>query len=153
MIQKLKETALTEESKKLKKRFKQFNLLVDEINKKEISEVFQQQINDMIGKLEGHKTTAKLFSINIRRTQTNLLRMLLKEYKIVPKNYFRNTWMAIGMSAFGIPLGVAFGGGLNNMAFIGIGIPIGMVIGMAIGAEMDKKAEKENRQLNIQIEL
>ena len=55
------------------------------------------------------------------------------------------------MSAFGIPLGVAFGASLDNMAFLGIGIPIGMAIGMAVGAGMDKKAFEEGRQLNLEI--
>jgi len=153
MLQKLKPTALTEESKKLQKRFDQFNLLVEEINKKEIPEESIQQISEMISNLETGKGSAKLFAINIRRTQIKILRMLQKEHKIVPKNQFRNSWMAIGMSAFGIPLGLAFGGGLDNMAFIGIGIPIGMVIGMAVGAGLDKKAAEEGRQLNIEIQI
>jgi hypothetical protein len=59
--------------------------------------------------------------------------------------------MAIGMSAFGIPLGVAFGTSLGNMGLLGIGIPIGMVIGMAIGSGMDKKAFEEGRQLDLEM--
>jgi hypothetical protein len=59
--------------------------------------------------------------------------------------------MAIGMSAFGIPLGVAFGASLGNMGLLGIGIPIGMVFGMAIGSGMDKKAIQEGRQLDLEM--
>lgn len=153
MIQQLKATALTEESKKLRKRFDLFNHLIEEINKKDIPKESLQLISDMIKDLQSNPGTAKLYAINIRRTQTKILRMLQKEHKIVPKNQFRNMWMAIGMSAFGIPMGVAFGSALDNMGFIGIGIPLGMVIGMAIGAGMDKKAAEEGRQLDIQIEI
>lgn len=53
------------------------------------------------------------------------------------------------MSAFGIPLGVAYVSIIGNMAFLSIGLPIGMVLGMAVGAGMDKKALKEGRQLDI----
>ncbi|MAM30687.1 MAG: hypothetical protein CMC13_16865 [Flavobacteriaceae bacterium] len=83
------------------------------------------------------------------KSRTKILRILEKELKLVPKNYYRNLWLALGMSVFGIPMGAAFGVALDSMAFLGIGLPIGMVIGMAVGSEMDKKAAKENRQLNI----
>ncbi len=74
-----------------------------------------------------------------------------KELKIVPRNYYRTTWMVIGMAAFGIPMGAAFGASLGNMAFIGIGLPIGMAIGISVGMGMDKKALKEGRQLDLEI--
>ena len=77
--------------------------------------------------------------------------MVEKELKLVTKNHYRNTWLAIGMTAFGIPLGIAFGGSLGNMAFIGIGMPIGMAIGIAVGTEMDKKASENGKQLDLEI--
>lgn len=55
------------------------------------------------------------------------------------------------MTAFGIPLGVAYGSITGNMAFIGIGLPIGMALGIAVGTGMDKKAMKEGRQLDIKV--
>ncbi len=87
----------------------------------------------------------------IRKSQSNILKLIEKELKLVPKNLYRSRWMAIGMSAFGIPLGVAFGTSLWNMGLLGIGIPIGMVIGMAIGSGMDKKAFEESRQLDLEM--
>lgn len=153
MLQELKDTVLLEESDRLKKRFRQFNKLVDEINKVRIPEELEKIFNDMIRGLNQQQLTARLLSINIRRTQIKILKILEKELKIVTKHHYRNTWLAIGMSAFGLPLGVVFGSALGNMAFLGIGLPIGMVIGMAIGTQMDKKAVAENRQLNIQIEI
>ncbi len=71
--------------------------------------------------------------------------------RIVPKNAYRNRWLAIGMVVFGMPMGAAYGVSMGNMAFIGVGIPIGMVFGMAIGARMDKKAAKEGRQLKFEV--
>jgi hypothetical protein len=34
--------------------------------------------------------------------------------------------MVLGMSAFGIPMGVAFGLSMGNIGLLGIGLPIGM---------------------------
>ena len=87
----------------------------------------------------------------LRKTQTSILSKIEKELKLVTKNHYRNTWLAVGMAAFGIPLGVAFGASLGNMAFLGIGLPIGMIIGMAVGTNMDTKAFDEGRQLDLEI--
>jgi hypothetical protein len=53
--------------------------------------------------------------------------------------------MSIGMADFGIPFGAVVGAIMENMGFIGIGLPIGMAIGMLIGSGMDKKALEEGR--------
>jgi hypothetical protein len=59
--------------------------------------------------------------------------------------------MALGIAVYGVPLGLAFGVSLDNMAFLGIGIPIGLAIGIGVGNGMDKKALKEGRQLDLEI--
>lgn len=40
----------------------------------------------------------------------------------MPKNHYRNIWMAIGTAAFGIPIGLLYGVALDNYGFMGIGI-------------------------------
>ncbi len=79
--------------------------------------------------------------------------MVTKELKLVTKNQYRNMWFILGMSAFGVPIGVAIGLALGNIAFLGIGFPFGMVIGALVGINMDKKAFKEGRQLDIELGL
>lgn len=59
--------------------------------------------------------------------------------------------MLFGFTAFGLPIGVAFGLSLGNIGLLGLGLPIGMAIGFAIGSLLDKKAFTEGRQLNIEI--
>jgi hypothetical protein len=44
-----------------------------------------------------------------------------------------------------------FGIGLDNMAFLGLGLPIGLAIGAVLGLRMDKKAFEEGRQLDVKI--
>ena len=61
--------------------------------------------------------------------------------------------MVLGMSSFGLPLGVAFGASLSNMGLLGVGLPIGMVIGIAVGLKKDNQAAKEGRQLKYSIAI
>ena len=45
----------------------------------------------------------------------------------------------MGISIFGIPLGVVIATSTKIWGLFGIGIPIGVIIGMAVGAGMDKR--------------
>ena len=81
------------------------------------------------------------------------MKQLEKELKWVTKNHYRTMWMMLGMTTFGLPLGVAFGAALGNMAFLGIGLPIGMAIGIGVGISMDQKAANEGRQLELEIKI
>ncbi len=83
------------------------------------------------------------------KKQNKILRLLEKEYKLVVKNYYQNLWLIVGMTSIGLPMGLAFGLGFDNMGLLASGLPIGMAIGLAIGVTMDKKASKEGRQLNL----
>ena len=85
----------------------------------------------------------------LKKSYTFIIKLIEKEHKLVPQNYYINIWMPIGMASFGLPIGVAFGLSLGNLAFLGIGLPIGLVIGLAVGTELDKRAYKENRQLDL----
>ena len=87
----------------------------------------------------------------VKKIQTNILKLLEKELKLVAKNHYRNMWLAVGMSAFGVPLGVVFGLIMDNMALLALGLPIGMVIGIAYGTTLDKKAQENGNQLDVEI--
>lgn len=141
-----------EQDKKLKKCYAVFENLMNELKKKKLPTEILNFINQNIEEINSFSGSNKDLRKRILKSQSNILKLIEKELKLVPKNYYRNRWLAIGMSAFGIPFGVAFGASLDNMAFLGIGIPIGMAIGMAVGAGMDKKAFEEGRQLNLEIQ-
>ncbi len=138
---------------KLEAAYRQFEALILELKKRALPDEIVARINDHIQALNAVKEDGKVLKKEIRKQQTALLRMLEKELKIVTKNHYRSVWLAVGMSAFGLPLGAAIGISLGNMAFLGIGLPIGMVIGMGMGAGMDKKAAEEGRQLDIEIKF
>jgi len=138
------------QNKKLKRRFSYYQDLLEDLRSREIPDSIIQIINQDIETLNNFEGPPKEYGKQLRKTIRKGLQKLEKDLKVVPKNLFRSRWMAIGLSIFGIPLGVSFGASLGNMGFLGIGIPIGMVIGMAIGAGMDQKAEKEGRQLSVE---
>jgi hypothetical protein len=137
--------------KKHSRLFGQFNFLLAELRKKELPDEVVMFINHGIERTNSARESSKAWRKELRRNQSNILTKIEKELKLVTKYHYRNRWMAIGMAAFGVPLGVAFGTSLGNMAFIGIGLPIGLAIGIAVGSDMDKKAFKEGRMLDVEI--
>jgi len=140
-----------EKNAKLNRKYIQFENLLNELKRKELTTEIIGSINQDIEQINVRTNSEKELGKQLRKRQTNILRIIEKELKLVPKNHYRNTWLALGMSAFGIPLGVAFGASFGNMAFIGIGLPIGMVIGIAVGTGMDKKASDNGKQLDLEI--
>jgi hypothetical protein len=139
------------ENEKLSKTYLQFERLLKELRDRELPKEIIDFINSNIEGLNLIPSSEKRLKAQIVKRQSKIIRQVEKELKIVPKNYYRNTWLAIGMSVFGIPLGVVLGTSLNNMGLIGIGLPIGMVIGLVVGSGMDKKAFEEGRQLDLEI--
>jgi len=150
-IKELNERPGIDQNKKLQNAYAKFSKLRAELKKKEIPDEIVYYINNGIDRINSVSESEKKLGIQIKSTQSGILKLIEKECKLVVKNHYQNTWLAVGMAVFGIPLGVAFGAGNGNLGFIGIGLPLGMVIGMAIGAGMDKKAFKEGRQLDIEI--
>lgn len=85
----------------------------------------------------------------LRSNYNSILKKVRESYGYITPGYYQIQWMAIGMTAFGLPFGVVFGMTLGNFAFIGVGIPIGMSIGIALGAGKDKKAKDEGKMLSL----
>jgi hypothetical protein len=147
----LKERQNISDNIKLNRIYVQFGELLKELRKKDLPQKIIESINLDIEELNSTSLTSNDFSKLTKHKQTKIIKVIEKELKIVPKNYYRNIWLALGMSAFGLPIGVAFGLSVGNMGLLAIGLPIGMAIGMAVGSRMDKKAFEESRQLNIEI--
>lgn len=146
-LQELNERPVIEVIPKLNQKYIQFSSLLQELNEKEISVEIIDAINIHIERV--NEVPDNELKKQLRKSQWAILKLIEKELKLVAVHHYRNMWMALGMSMFGVPFGVVIGLSLGSMAFLGIGIPIGMVIGMAMGSQMDAKAKKEGRQLNI----
>ncbi len=128
------------ENIKLSEVYIQLEELLKELNKKKLSPQVVEHINLEIKELNTSSLTDSRLLKFAKEKRTKIIRLLEKEHKIVPKNYYRNLWLVLGMSAFGLPLGVVFGLMTNNMGLLAIGLPIGMAIGIAVGTKMDNKA-------------
>lgn len=151
-IKELKERpSLVEHNRQAAKQLHQYKHLLNQLSKQALSAAMANAINTEVERInalpDAHKDLAK----EMKNSQSGLLKTMERKYKLVPKNHYRNTWLALGMAAFGIPLGVAFGASLGNMGLIGIGIPVGMAIGLGIGSGMDKKAFESGRQIDFEL--
>ncbi|WP_026897471.1 hypothetical protein [Daejeonella oryzae] len=150
-IKELNSTSEIDKNIKLKGVYLQFEKLLSEMRKRDLPDSLVLSVNHDIDELNSISGSEAELRKTLKRKQTTIIKSLEKDLKLVPKNYYRNIWLAVGMAAIGIPLGVAFGASVGNMAFLGIGLPIGLAIGIAIGTGMDKKAFEEGRQLDLEI--
>ncbi len=140
-----------ESNKKLTDLHAQFEKLLSELRKRDLPDKVVQSINTNIDLIDPTMEPEKAYIKQFRKTQQDILSLIEKELKLVPKNHYRNIWMALGIAAFGIPIGVVFEASLGNMGYLAIGIPFGLSIGLAIGTGLDKKAADEGRQLDVEI--
>lgn len=138
--------AANTENKAIQKWCGRLNELILAAAEKKVSEEFLSSDMARINTELNVETSAK----NLRKFYNLLVRKIMNEYGLVSPTYHQTQWMALGMTIFGLPLGVAFAMAIGNMAFLGIGLPLGIPIGMAIGQQKDKKAKEEGRVLNIQ---
>lgn len=138
----------TAPSKSLQSAYDRFAELLLSIENLDLREETVKEMNDNISMANEVKESEKL-KMQFLKKRHSILQILKKKEKLVAKNHYRNLWMALGMTIFGIPFGVVFALSLDNLVFIAIGLPIGMPIGLAIGAQKDKQAAEEGRQLNV----
>ena len=131
--------------------YAQLGALLQELEKKTLSDEVVRSINQDIEELNATSASGSSLEKLAKQQQTNIVKLVEKHHKIVPKNYYRNIWLAVGMSAIGLPIGTLFGLLMGNMALLAIGLPIGMGIGVVVGTNMDKKAAAEGRQLDIEL--
>jgi len=132
---------------KAMRRFNFLQELLEELKTLDIHDDLISWINIEVDKINNFNGSVKILAAELGRITNRLLSRLEKKHKLVKKNHYRDLWMAVGMSVYGLPIGVALSAAIDTWGFIAIGLPIGMIIGMAIGSAMDKKAESEGRIL------
>jgi len=150
-IKELKKRPSLEDNKKLHSAYKQLENLLDILKSKELPEEVMSSVNQHIDEVNSISESEKELKKQIKKSQTSILKLIEKELQWVTKNHHRNLWLALGMAAFGLPLGVTFGMSMGNIGLLGLGLPIGMVIGLVLGTAMDKKAAEAGKQLDLEI--
>ena len=149
-INSLHERPDLENKEKLKKRFLQFDMLMNELRKREVPDQLIQFINMEIQSINEIKDSDGALKRQLRKSQIQILKKIEKELNLVVKNHFRNRWLGIGM-ALGIAIGSALGTGTGNQGLIGLGLPLGMAMGLSYGTNLDKKAKIEGKQLDLEL--
>lgn len=149
MINQLPPIKDIEQHKNALKIYEKLTGLIDVLNTKELPESLISTINNEIAELNNfEETLRKKISLTYKK-YSKICSLLEKEMKWVVPNHYRNLWLVLGMSVFGIPFGVIFSASIDNYGLMGCGLPIGMLIGIVIGSAMDKKALQEGRQLSV----
>ena len=139
-----------DQNTKLFKAFSQFEQVLVELKRKELPDEIIVSINNDIEGINTFNGADKDFIKRIRKTQSAIIKLIEKKLKIVPKNHYRNTLLAVGI-ATGVAVGITIGSSTGNMSLLAMGITIGMAIGMAAGTSKDKKAKDSGKQLDLEI--
>lgn len=132
---------------KLRKRYASLEALCRDLQGRALPAEIEAIINQAQAALNLLPETDASFPRRLVATRRSILKLLEKDLGWVPRNHYRGQWMALGMAAFGVPIGTALGVVTGNMGLLGIGLPMGMTLGMAVGANLDQKAERQGRQL------
>ncbi|MEM9052502.1 MAG: hypothetical protein AAGC47_10655 [Bacteroidota bacterium] len=136
-------------SKSLTRAYKSLSDALNAISHLSFGDETETKINEFITEVNSAFGTKKL-KVTLVKKRYSLVELLDKKEGLVPKNRYRNQWMILGMTVFGLPFGFIWALSLDNFAFFSIGLPMGMPIGMAVGAIKDKKAKEEGRQLDFE---
>lgn len=131
--------------------YQQLGKLLNALEVKELPTDTVTLINNEIEQLNAIAVIDKYFVKATKEKENRIIKLVEKKHQIVPVNYYRKQWMLLGMSAFGIPMGLVFGLSIGNFGMLAIGIPVGMAIGIGVGSSMDKKAFYEGRQLDFEV--
>ena len=148
---KLKERQDLTVSEDFKAAHSNYQKLIEEIEKHKPSVTIIDEINKSTHSINLLGNDLKPLIKQYTVSQNEIVKLVERELKLVPIDYYRKLWLVLGMTVFGLPFGVVFAMALDNMAFIGIGLPIGLPIGIAIGSGMDAKAKEEGRQLEVEL--
>ena len=138
------------QNKKLYKKYLRFDMLIKELQKKQLPDDIIQTINNHIKKINSISASERELKIQLRKSEQSILKLLDKELQLVVKNHYRNRYLGIGL-ALGVAVGSALGSGTGNHSYVGLGLPLGMAIGLSYGTKLDNKAKEEGKQLNLEL--
>jgi hypothetical protein len=150
-IQNLNDRPKIDKNSRLSKKYVQFQKLITELSNKELNDAVVLIINENINSINSIPVLGNQFSKRLKSAQSKILKIIEKQHKLATKNHYRNIWLALGIGAIGVPIGVVIGSITGNMAFIGIGIPIGFGVGIVIGTMMDNKLKDQGKQLDLEL--
>lgn len=128
----------------------QFKKLLEELRNKALPNEIIESINQDIREINSSTETSKKMRKLLNQKHMKILALVKKELNLVPAGHYRTLWMALGMSIFGLPVGIIYGKIVGNMGLLTLGLPVGLSLGIMVGMVLDNKVKKEGRQLNIE---
>mgnify|MGYP006906381015 CR=1 FL=1 len=140
-------------SKRLAKAYEKLEGLIEALGKIELPADQEADINERIDLINSFEGTNRELIKMLKKTRSDIVKVIEKELNYVPKNHYQTQWMVFGMMA-GLLMSSVFGGlgfGVGSSGGVGIGLAVGMAIGITLGAAMDKRVEKEGRQLDVSV--
>lgn len=150
VLRKLQPLPTSKTSPKEKEQYLLLQELLLELEQKEVPEDIIEDLNKELDKINFSLNSGETIKTRLYKGRSRILELLEKKLELVPKNHYRNRWLALGIAAFGIPLGTVFSITLDNFAFISIGFPFGLALGLSIGTSLDKKAQENGKQLDFE---
>ena len=150
-MKKLIERQKVSENLKTTNLYQQLGKLLNALEEMKLPTETVDLINQEIELLNSISVVDKYFVKATKEKENRILKLVENKHKIVPKNHYKKLWMVLGMSVFGVPMGVALGSSTGNMGLLGVGLPIGLAVGIGVGSSMDKKALNEGRQLDFEV--
>ena len=147
----LKTRFFSDKKKAISKEYALLEQLVQELQHRDLPPEVIVEMNQEIERLNDVLDHHLKLYFYVKSVKKKVLNSLLNDLEIVPKNYYRNLWSALGMLVFGVSLGVVFTSILDKISAFALGLPIGMAIGLVIGIEMDRRALENNKQLEFEI--
>lgn len=124
-----------------------------ELDKRELTNDIIKAINKEINHLNSIPDTEKSFLKTIKAKPNQILMILEKNLKIVPKNHYKKFWGTLGFTLFGLPIGFILISVYDNMGLIFVSLLMGMAIGIAFGSFLDNKALKNGLQLDFDVKI
>ncbi|SDS46735.1 hypothetical protein SAMN04487764_2285 [Gillisia sp. Hel1_33_143] len=121
-------------------------MLIAEIKSKNIPEEVCYKINYQIDKVNSCAIDNSIKIQNLLdMTYHSILHIIKTDLGIIPKNYYRDLYTTLGMTIFGLPLGLLLTATLDNSINLVFGVVFGLIFGVILGTRKDKIAQQENK--------
>lgn len=136
---------------KLKEKIKVLKELLQHLSQHTLPDTFVEKVNQEIDTLNALAPSNKNLLRTLSQKTKTIVHYAVKDLKRPTINYYKNLWIPLGMSVFGLPIGMAIALSVKNLGLLAVGLPVGLGIGALLGTHLDNKAKKEGRQLPIEI--
>jgi hypothetical protein len=135
------------DKKSEKKVYTCFIRTLSSLNKRDLTEIQSQLIQEKLSSLNLNSATENRKKI-YKQKGSEFKAFLKNEFSFTSAKYYTETYMVYGMifgSGIGLSLGTALFAGVGTSIGMSIGTGVGMVLGMMYGARKDAEAKRQGK--------